>query len=1420
MAGPEAPAQSPEGEEEGEVEVAAPKQVRSPIEPTAAEIAEHEVLGHVQYREWCRHCVAARGIGQQHRSREQRERQNDGLPTVACDYCFMGQDDGKVKPILVIKDSKTQAIAATFVEAKGTDPYAIKFWQGFVKHLGYKKFIAKSDGEPAIKAMKAKAIDGLKGIEAISQETPEGDHQANGLAEVAVREVKRQVRVMKSSLEEKLGITLSDEDPVLAWLPRHGADLLTRYRKGEDGRTPEQRRSGKAWRRPALELGERLFYREAVAAESNKNDLHMKMLEGRYIGHHGGTGALLVITPNGVKKAQGVRRLPPEQRWDAQGWTSLRGYPWDVAHRAGRSHRLNGEGPLPVQGPAPVLAPPVQRRLYILKADVERLGPTPGCPGCTCVLLGESTQVNHTEACRARMMELLAQDERGKARIEAHELRQRRRPEPPEREEELRVADAVGEPEASGVPEAGGRKKKRGTSSPGSPGTLPVGKQTPQKRGAESRPTELEKETAKPMSADERARRAYYDLDEPPPAQSEPSAASGIKRTAEEPPESLDPRATSSGDVEELVSQPVVQQQAEEQPPQSMQALSSLKRETALLVQGMVRNKYRAEQVDVTEQEVMDIASLCTAMGAVDVMEIYSPKRFTEHAPRLGLLPGYAVDLCETKPNSEEHWDLSREEDRKELEELIDAEEPRLLTGGPPCEAFSRLQALNQKRVSPEVRKKRREQGEQHLHLSIKMYRKQMEKGRYFLHEHPWSADSWYDEEVKALAEDERVYVVKGPMCKWEMKANDVAGNEGYVRKETGWMTNSPVLAEILQGECSNKQGGLWHRHVRLIGGIARGAAVYPPKLVNAVLKGLKEQMVEDGSLSAVDAYAAGPVPEEPSMPAGNWYQYWDDVNGGYLDSEGVLKARQLEMEYIHKQGVWKRVPLDQCIQETGKQPIPLKWVDTNKGDHTNPNLRSRLVVKDIKARKGPEDQLDPAMLFSAMPPLEAVRILTSMLMSKQRSKHGRPLRLGSWDISRAHFYGTPKRNIYVKLPEEEGAGEGECGLLLKSMYGTQDAPAIWQDHYTQTLIQAGWKRGRSNGAVFYHPVLDARVLVHGDDFLCLGDEAAQEALDKTLREAYELKRTGEVGIGVAGSNQITFLNRVIRLEQHSGRPCAVIEADSRHAELLIEELGLNNGKGVETADVKKSVDQQLLEAKAAALPPEMVKQYRSLVMRAAYLAQDRADIGHAVKTLSRKMVMPTDADWGNLKRLARYLKQYPYAKLVYEQQREPTKLRIQVDADHAGDAVTRRSTTGMIAFYGQHPIKHSSNVQSTIALSTGESEYYALVKAGSTGLGIQSLLEDWSCELEVVLETDSNAAKGQGSRIGLGKARHVQTRYLWLQERVAADHLRIHKVLGEKNCSDILTKSVGGPTLRKHLKTLGVQLSSEKSRGHKELLL
>ena len=43
-----------------------PKLVKFPDTPTQAEVDEHESRGHVVHRDWCRHCVAGRGLGQKH----------------------------------------------------------------------------------------------------------------------------------------------------------------------------------------------------------------------------------------------------------------------------------------------------------------------------------------------------------------------------------------------------------------------------------------------------------------------------------------------------------------------------------------------------------------------------------------------------------------------------------------------------------------------------------------------------------------------------------------------------------------------------------------------------------------------------------------------------------------------------------------------------------------------------------------------------------------------------------------------------------------------------------------------------------------------------------------------------------------------------------------------------------------------------------------------------------------------------------------------------------------------------------------------------------------------------------------------------------------------------------------------------------
>ena len=90
--------------------------------------------------------------------------------------------------------------------------------------------------------------------------SPEGDHQANGLAEVGVREIMAQTRILRSQLEQRLGSRIDEKDPLMSWIPRHAANCVSRYRIMDDGRTPDQRRCGRTWKRPVVEFGESVHF--------------------------------------------------------------------------------------------------------------------------------------------------------------------------------------------------------------------------------------------------------------------------------------------------------------------------------------------------------------------------------------------------------------------------------------------------------------------------------------------------------------------------------------------------------------------------------------------------------------------------------------------------------------------------------------------------------------------------------------------------------------------------------------------------------------------------------------------------------------------------------------------------------------------------------------------------------------------------------------------------------------------------------------------------------------------------------------------------------------------------------------------------------------------------------------------------------
>ena len=106
-----------------------------------------------------------------------------------------------------------------------------------------------------------------------------------------------------------------------------------------------------------------------------------------------------------------------------------------------------------------------------------------------------------------------------------------------------------------------------------------------------------------------------------------------------------------------------------------------------------------------------------------------------------------------------------------------------------------------------------------------------------------------------------------------------------------------------------------------------------------------------------------------------------------------------------------------------------------------------------------------------------------------------------------------------------------------------------------------------------------------------------------------------------------------------------------------------------------------------------------------------------------------------------------------------------------------------------QHVVKTWSVTQDLIALSSGEAEYYGLVRGGAQGLGVISLLKDLGVDRKLKLKTDASVAKSIASRRGLDKMRHVETNQLWLQQRVSLGHIEVEKIKGIENPADLLTK-------------------------------
>ena len=1368
------------------------KPMRSPQEPTDAEIEKHVACGHLPYRSWCSHCVRGRGTGRAH-----YESKADiwySTPTVSTDYMYLGGEDEDSLPILAKVHHATKWRTARVVPSKGPVEEVVAKEAAEISRWGLSRFIYKSDGEPALVALKRAVRQRLSAeadepsraaTEIMLEESPVGDHKANGVIERAVLSIGGQVRTLKLAVEGSFNIKLPPHSPIMHWLIPWAAFVLSRFEVGVDGRTPYERARGKSFRMATPTFGETVFFKPIPTKTGKRqNKMDARWEEGIFLGVREEQFEYWVATPGTepeIHRSGDIKRKPPSQRYNTEALLKIKCTPISFE---GEESKL--EKPVVVFAAPDVTVPPLtaqtpaapnRRKLYIRKEELRQFGWTRGCPRCEAEMIGAPAKHAHSDVCRERIAAEMAKTPEGQLRLKM--LDERLAQEPTEVDAETSGKRG---PEEEGQESQHKRARGGDAEAPAPAGSYPtmqVGGSS--SSGSQQHPTAASTETGR---AEQSA---------PAASSAEPSLLDKILRAVE--------RNTST------------KRKAEAEAPESASSSSSQ-------VQDMR---------DVNSME-LDVNAVHLGVEGHCIAELYGPGRICSLSETLGYSGGQAFDLRCTDPDDGEPWDLSLESKRKKVEWLIEDIRPTLVIGSPPCKFASLLQNVNWAKMDATKRDELIRSGISHLRFCFVIYARQVKRGAYFLHEHPWGAWSWLVDFVQLFMNQPGIYVGRGDQCPFGQWTVDEQG-PALVQKGTGWMSNSWFIVHRVAVQCSNKgpNNMAKHRHGHLISGRASACEEYPPALEAAIVNGLTDQLRYDGLLVPGQIGLLSPEHEEiagraeESAPAAvqaltetddlhedsvrpqfesDGETFVDTVTGVRLDPNLVRAARQKELETIREFKVYVKVPISEAYSTTGKPPIGCKWVDTNKGDAQRPNYRSRLVAKEFRFQDpGKEDT------FAATPPLEALRLLVSFIMTEPDDPKDKAIR-GTWkilfmDATRAHFHSPCREDIYVRLCAEDDE-PGMCAKLVMSMYGTRAAATNWEYFSRSVMVNLGFTPGKYSPCLFLHEQRRLRAFIHGDDFVLAGTDQHLLWFEVEAKKHILLKRVAFFGPDPIDDKEMRVLNRILHWDVETD--AIEWEGDPRHSDITISQMGLSQGsKGVSTPGVDvRSTGGKPLDRQQTTL-------YRSVTMRTSYQALDRPELLFSSKEAARKMQVPDTESMEKLKRIARFLITVPRLVQVFARQGRQHRLDQHSDTDHAGCKQTRRSTSAGITMHGSHAISAYSYTQKVVSTSSGESEFYGMFRASSRVIGLKTMCEDFGLKREAHLWADASAGIGIANRRGVGKVKHLHTQALWLQERVGNKEVFLHKERGTENPADLPTKHVDSKTMWRCLTFMGFEARQGK---------
>jgi hypothetical protein len=314
-------------------------------------------------------------------------------------------------------------------------------------------------------------------------------------------------------------------------------------------------------------------------------------------------------------------------------------------------------------------------------------------------------------------------------------------------------------------------------------------------------------------------------------------------------------------------------------------------------------------------------------------------------------------------------------------------------------------------------------------------------------------------------------------------------------------------------------------------------------------------------------------------------------------------------------------------------------------------------------------------------------------------------------------------------------------------------------------------------------------VALYVDDFFVFSNnEKETERLKQELSSKFKLKDLGQVKQCLGMNVSVDRENGVVTLDQKD------------YVEKLLHKFNMQDCKTAQTP-----MEERLSLGKGESCNTELP--YQQLIGSLMYLAVlTRPDIAFSVGYLSQFNNCHDHEHWAHAKRVLRYLKRTKHYCLRYSREHN-SKLTAFVDADWGSNVLDRRSYTGFCFYMSGCVVSWCSKKQSSISLSSTESEYIGISECVKEAMYLRTLQHEITNDTYciTIFNDNQSALKLVSNPVFHNKSKHVDIRYHFCREIAAKGLIETKYLPTAEMPADLLTKSLGSVKHHRFVDKLGI---------------